>query len=124
MMLPIQNVSFVIEPVLHPVLASLQDDKQQLKTKNQKLAVFISNISFPIGLILYFCGGELISIVYGGQWDAAIPVFKILALSLPFQMILSTNVPLFQATGKTNHLFFSGTLNTLCTLCGFFIACG
>jgi PST family polysaccharide transporter len=122
MMLPIQNVSYVIEPVLHPVLSTLQNDKRELKAKNQKLAVLISNISFPIGLMLYFCGTELIRIVYGGQWDAAVPVFRILALSLPLQMILSTNVPLFQAAGKTNHLFMSGILNTCCTVIGFFIA--
>ena len=122
MMLPIQNVSYVIEPVLHPVLSTLQDSKHELKAKNQKLAVIISNISFPIGLMLYFCGAELIRIVYGGQWDAAIPVFRILALSLPLQMILSANVPVFQAAGKTNHLFVSGMLNTFCTVMGFFIA--
>lgn len=122
MMLPIQNVSYVIEPVLHPVLSTLQNSMHELKAKNQRLAVLISNISFPIGLMLYFCGAELIRIVYGGQWDAAIPVFRILALSLPLQMILSTNVPVFQAAGKTNHLFISGMLNTFCTVCGFLIA--
>ena len=122
MMLPIQNVSYVIDPVLHPVLSTFQNSKHELKVKNQKLAIIISNISFPIGLMLYFCGAELIRIVYGGQWDAAIPVFRILALSLPLQMILSTNVPVFQAAGKTNHLFFSGMLNTFCTVTGFFIA--
>ena len=122
MMLPLQNVTFVIEPVLHPVLSSLQDDKHELIAKNQKLAVIISYISFPIGLMLYFCGGELIRIVYGGQWDAAIPVFRILALSLPLQMILSTSGPLYQAAGKTNHMFFVGMLNTACTVSGFFIA--
>lgn len=122
MMLPIQNVAYVIDPVLHPVLSTLQNSKHDLKEKNQKLAVLLSNISFPIGLMLYFCGAEIIKIVYGGQWDAAIPVFRILALSLPLQMILSTNVPFFQAAGKTNHLFVSGMLNTFCTVSGFLLA--
>lgn len=122
MMLPLQNVTFVIEPVLHPILSTLQDNKHELKEKNQKLAVFISNISFPIGLTLYFCGGELIRMVYGGQWDAAIPVFRILALSLPLQMVLSTSGPIYQAAGKTNHMFFVGMLNTTCTVSGFLIA--
>lgn len=122
MMLPIQNVSYVIEPVLHPILSSLQDNKIELKNKNQKLAVLISNISFPMGLILFFCGEELIKIVYGNQWDAAIPVFRILALSLPLQMILSTSLPIYQTAGKTNHMFFVGVLNTVCTVCGFLIA--
>lgn len=122
MILPLQNVTFVIEPVLHPILSTLQDNKHQLAEKNKKLAVYISNISFPIGLILYFCGGEIIKIVYGGQWDAAIPVFRILALSLPLQMILSTSGAIYQAAGKTNHMFYNGVLNTLLTVAGFFIA--
>lgn len=122
MMLPLQNVTFVIEPVLHPVLSSLQDNKHDLCDKNRKLVSIISNISFPIGLVLYFCGAELIKIVYGGQWDAAIPVFRILALSLPLQMILSTSGPVYQAAGKTNHMFFVGILNTLCTVFGFLVA--
>ena len=122
MMLPLQNVTFVIEPVLHPVLSSLQDKRHDISEKNRKLAVVISNISFPIGLILYFCGGELIRIVYGGQWDAAIPVFRILALSLPLQMILSTSGPVYQAAGKTNHMFFNGILNTIVTVAGFLAA--
>ena len=122
MMLPVQNIAYVIDPVLHPVLSTLQSDKHDLAIKNRKLAVVVSVLSFPIGLILYFCSGELITIVYGDQWDAAIPVFRILALSLPLQMILSTNVPLFQAAGKTNHLFFSGILNTSFTVTGFLVA--
>lgn len=122
MMLPVQNIAYVIDPVLHPVLSTLQTDKHELAFKNQKLAVIVSILSFPIGLILFFCGGELINLVYGNQWDAAVPVFRILALSLPLQMILSTNVPIFQAAGKTNHLFYSGILNTFFTVTGFFVA--
>ncbi len=122
MRLPLQNVTHVIYPVLHPILSSLQDNKQELAEKNRKLAVVLSNISFPIGLILFFCGGELIRIVYGSQWEAAIPVFKILALSLPLQMILSTVGPIYQAAGKTNHMFYVGMINTSVTVSGFLVA--
>lgn len=122
MMLPVQKLSYVISPVLHPILSDLQNDKHALKEKNCRLSVAIANISFPIGLILFFCSGELIRIVYGCRWDAAVPVFRILALSLPLQMILSTNNPIFQAAGKTNLLFFSGILNTSCTVTGFLLA--
>ena len=122
MLLPVQNVTFVIEPVLHPILSSLQDNKHELAEKNAKLVRIISHISFPIGLILYFCGGELIKIFYGSQWDAAIPTFKILALSLPLQMIMSTSGAIYQAAGKTNHMFYNGIINTTITVCGFLIA--
>lgn len=122
MVLPLQNVTFVIEPVLHPILSSLQDSPRELCHKNRKLAVTIANVSFPIGLILYFCSGEIIKIIYGSQWEAAIPVFRILALSLPLQMILSTSGAIYQAAGKTNHMFYNGIANTLSTVVGFVIA--
>lgn len=122
MLMPVQNITFVIEPVLHPILSTLQDNKQELSNKNNKLAKIISNISFPIGLILYFCGGELIKIVYGNRWDAAIPVFQILALSLPLQMIQSTSGAIYQAAGKTNHMFYNGIINTVITVLGFITA--
>lgn len=122
MMVPVHNISSVIEPVLHPVLASFQDNVSELKTKNIKLSLLIAYISFPVGLILYFCSYEIIRIVYGSNWDAAVPVFKILALSLPLQIIFSTVAPIYQAAGKTNVMFVVGLLNTCVTVCGFVIA--
>lgn len=122
MLMPLQNVTFVVEPVLHPILSSLQDKKQELGEKNVKLATIISHISFPIGLICFFCAGEIIRIVYGSQWDMAVPVFRILSLSLPLQMIQSTSGAIYQAAGKTNHMFYNGILNTCVTVSGFIIA--
>ena len=122
MLLPVQNIAYIIDPVLHPILSSLKDDKKELSNKNIKLVRVISYISFPLGLILYFCGGELIKIVYGSKWDAAIPVFQILALSLPLQIILPTSGTIYQAAGKTNFMFYNGVINTSVTIIGFFIA--
>lgn len=122
MMVPVHNISSVIEPVLHPILASFQDNVSELKSKNIRLSQLIAYVSFPIGLILYFCGGEIIRIMYGSRWDAAIPVFKILALSLPLQVIFSTIAPVYQAAGKTKVMFWAGILNTFLTVSGFLIA--
>lgn len=122
MMLPVQNISFVIDPVLHPVLSSFQDKKEDLMKKNEKLSSYIANLSFPIGVFLFLCGGEIIRIVYGERWVAAIPVFQILALSLPLQIILSTINPIFQSSGHTKTMFYSGILNTSITVTGFIIA--
>lgn len=121
MMLPLQNVTFVIGPVLHPVISTLQNDRWELSNKCRKLAVVISTLSFPLGLILFFCGGEMIRIVYGSQWDSAIPVFRILALSIPLQMIMSCSGPFYQTTNKTNIMFAAGLFNTLCTVTSFII---
>lgn len=121
MQLPLQNITFVISPVLHPILSSLQDDKKQLGEKNRKLVRMLSYISFPLGILLYFSADDIINIIFGPDWEPSIPVFRILALSLPLQIILSTSGSIYQAAGKTNHMFYVGLSSTLTTVTGFMI---
>jgi PST family polysaccharide transporter len=122
MQLPLQSITFVISPVLHPILSSLQNDKENLSQKCCKLANLLSCISFPIGVLFYFIALEVIRIVYGPNWDAAAPVFSILALSLPLQMVLSSIGSFYQSAGDTKRMFLSGLLNTTITVAGFIIA--
>lgn len=122
MMLPLSNITFVITPVLHPILSSLQDNKEELATKNIKLTQLISQISFPLGILLFFCASPLITIIFGKNWIPAIPVFEILAISVPLQVILSTSGSLFQAAGQTKHLFYCGIQSSVCTVGAFIIA--
>ncbi len=122
MQLPLQNITFVISPVLHPILSTLQSDKQELARKNTTLVRYIACLSFPIGLSLFFGAHDIVNILFGAAWEPAVPVFRILALSLPLQMILSTSGALFQAAGKTDHMFYVGVMNTAVTVTGFLVA--
>lgn len=122
MMLPLQYVTNVITPVMHPILTSLQNDYKTLTDKYNSIIKLLSTISFPLGIFLYFAANDIIYIIYGDRWENAIPVFKILALSLPLQMILSTTGAIYQASGKTNWLFYGGVSNTCFTVLGFIIA--
>lgn len=122
MLIPLQNITFAISPVLHPILSSLQDNKPELAAKNDKLTNLLSNISFPLGIILYFCASPIIIIVFGHNWLPAIPVFRILTLSVPFQVILSTSGSIFQAAGKTKHMFYCGLQSAICIVGAFIIA--
>lgn len=122
MQLPLQNITFVITPVLHPILSSLQDDKAQLAAKNTRLTQILSWVSFPLGIILFFSASPIVIIIYGDMWIPAIPVFQILALSVPLQVMTSTAGSIFQAAGKTKHLFYCGIQSSICTVGAFIIA--
>lgn len=122
MMLPLQNVTSVINPVMQPVLSCLQDDKRELAQKYNRIIQYISVISFPLAAFLYFTAYELINIIYGNQWNAAIPTFQILSLSLPLQMIFSTSGAIFQVSNSTKNMFLVGLRNTCITVLGFWIS--
>ena len=122
MQLPLQNVTAVINPVLQPVLKVLQDDKNDLSLKYNKIVRVVATLSFPIGIILSGMATEVIQFFYGNNWDAAIPVFRILSLSLPLQMILSTTGSIYMVCNNTKMQFWLGVRNTITTVAGFLIA--
>lgn len=122
MLMPLENLTQVINPVIVPVLSQLQDNDEELAKKQESMLGFIAMISFPLGIFLHFVARETIVIYFGEQWQAAAPVFSILSLSIPLQMILSTSGSYYQCAGKTNYMFYNGILNTTCTVLGFIVA--
>lgn len=113
MMLPVQNLTFVITPVLHPVLAEYQDNKEVIYDAYLKIVKLLAIIGFPLSIFLYFNATEIINIMYGPQWDQSIPVFEFLALAVGIQIVLSSGGSIFQATNRTDLLFLSGLLSTI-----------
>lgn len=122
MQLPAGQLTGVINPVLQPIMSTLQDDMTQMAQKYNKIISFIATISFPLAIYLFFSGKELICVFYGNSWIPAVTSFEILALSLPTQMILSTSGGIWQSCNSTKLLFVTGAINTGITIAGFIIA--
>ena len=122
MMLPLQQITSVISPVLHPVFAEFQHDYKKLAHDYKKIIKFLACISFPMGVFFYFGADNMIYILYGQNWMKAVPCFEILALSVPMQMIISTTGGIYAASGKTNWLFYAGCFHSIITIIGFFLA--
>lgn len=121
MLMPLQNVTFVITPVLQPFFSDYQNDLNFISEKYLKIIKLVATISVPIGVLLYFTGYEIIYILYGHNWLPSVPAFEILAWSIPLQMVLSTTGSIFQATNQTRMLFISGLVCTCETVVGFII---
>lgn len=125
MMMPVQNLTHVITPVLHPVLSEFQDDKNKIYNAYLKVIRLLAIIGFPLSVFLHFSAHEIISILYGSQWIQSVPVFKILALTIGIQMVYSSSGAIFQAVNRTDLLFYSGTLSAVfmvgCICYGIFI---
>lgn len=113
MLMPVQNLTFVITPVLHPVLSQYQDDKKLIYDAYYKIVKLLAIIGFPLSIFLYFNAFEIINIMYGPQWDQSIPVFKLLALAVGIQIVIMTGGSICQATNRTDLLFYSGLLSTI-----------
>ena len=124
MMLPLQNITQVITPVMHPIFSDFQNDKEKLATSYERIVRFLSFIGLPLSVLLFFTAEEVTLIIFGDQWLPSVPVFRILALSVGIQIILSSSGSIFQAAGDTRSLFvcglFSSILNVTGMLAGIF----
>lgn len=124
MMLPLQNISYVISPVMHPVFSELQHDKERLAAAYGKVLRLLAFIGMPLSAVLCFTSRELMLLIFGDQWGPSVPAFRILALSVGIQILMSTSGAIFQAANATRMLFlcglFSATLNVAAICTGIF----
>ncbi len=116
MLMPISSLTQVITPVLHPVLAIHQDNPELIYNVYSKIVKFLSLIGFPLSILLFFSAKEIVTIMYGNQWQATIPAFKLLALTVGIQMVYVSAGSIFQVLGKTNYLFSAGLFSSLITI--------
>lgn len=122
MMMPLNNITFVITPVLHPIFSEYQNDHTFVYEKYMKLLSTLAYISFPLSSLLFFIAPELIQIIYGSQWIPAIVPFQILSLTLGLQILISTTGSIFQAVNGTRLLFIGGCICAFLMISSFCIS--
>lgn len=60
--------------------------------------------------------------MFGDQWLLAVPTFRILALSIPLQIIFSTSGSIYQSANATNYMFYVELFNSGITIIGFILS--
>jgi hypothetical protein len=116
MLYPVQNLTHIITPTLHPLLSDHQNNKEYIYNKYLKVVNFLSLCGVLITVICFWCNKEIIIIVFGNQWHSAAVILRWLSLSIWFQMITSSIGAIFQSIGNTKLLFFDGIVSSAVTV--------
>ena len=85
MLYPVNNLTHVITPVLHPILSEHQNDKAYIYDKYRQVVKVLSLLGAFITPFFWFSSGEIIPILYGKQWllwwwCSSLPVWQKAAL--------------------------------------------
>lgn len=110
---PMTMFAGIITPVLHPVLSNYQTDRNLLYCYFIKILRILLYFSIFVSCVCYFAPEEIIGILYGSNWEAAVRPFQILSLSIVTKMCNSIAGSFFQTLGKTQVLFKTGVLSTI-----------
>lgn len=110
MTLPLSTLTNVLTPTIQPVLANYQNEQQIIKNVYLNFSDTLLLFGFALSPFLFFSSRECILLVFGSQWENAIPVFQMLSISVPFQLVDSVSGSIFQSTNKIQYLLKSGFL--------------
>lgn len=111
-------INILIGPItntLIPFFAPLQDDIEALRAKFMNVVVKVSFIAGLCTAWMSVCASEIVLIMYGDGWEPAIPLLQVLALAIYARGVNSVHAPLLSATGRSDLLMRSTTINTFMT---------
>ena len=115
---PSTYLTHVVTPVLQPILSEYQTRKDIIYEKYMVLVKFLSLAGVFIVVFCFFAAADIIALLYGDQWDAAVPYFQLLALSVWGQLIMGTTGSIYASAGNTRLLFLTGVVTTIMTVVG------
>ena len=92
---PVLGVSF-------PALAKLQDDKSKMRDAMRRMIQFSSFVVFPSLMGLASCARPVMLLLYGAQWEPAIPYLVIACFTWAANPINGINSMAISATGRSD----------------------
>ena len=99
MILPIKLFGSVLDAVLFPAMASVQNDVATLARIYQQGVALVAIMTLPLSIFLFIYAREIILGVLGPQWDAAIAPFRVLAVAMLFRSSSRMSDSLAKAMG-------------------------
>lgn len=123
MMIPVANLSHVVSPAIQPIFSQFQNDKDLQFNRALKIIYFLSIIAFPLSFFCYFSSEEIILIFLGKQWVGAVSAFKILSLSIGFQILYSPQAAFFQSANATKTMLYCSILTAFLNVLSIVLGC-
>ncbi len=102
--MPISEISDVINKVVFPVYVRLVSDRIRLKRAFLKTTATISLITIVTGVIIFLFPKEIILLVLGEKWITAVGVLQILSMYGVLRAITGSVSALFLAVNKQNYV--------------------
>jgi O-antigen/teichoic acid export membrane protein len=98
-LLPANLFGSVVDRVLFPAMASVQQEPERLARAYTRAVALIAMLALPTSAVLLVLAPEIVLLLLGSQWDAVVLPFQILAASLLFRTSYKMSDSLARATG-------------------------
>jgi PST family polysaccharide transporter len=86
MVMPANLFGKIVNRVLFPVMAMVQDEVDRLATAYERALAVVALVSLPVSSLLWVVAPEFIPTLLGPQWGSVVLPFRLFTLSLLFRM--------------------------------------
>jgi len=100
MSVPTTLLGDVLDKVLFPTMARVQDDRRRLASAYLQGVAGIGLVTLPVGVVAAVLAPELVAVAFGSRWLALVPAFQVLILGMMFRMSSRMSESLSRATGR------------------------
>jgi O-antigen/teichoic acid export membrane protein len=97
---PATLVGDVLDKVLFPTMARVQDDLRRLAAAYLEGTSLVALVTLPLGVVAAILAPDLVSVVFGSRWSGMVAPFQVLALGMTFRTSYRVSDSLSRATGK------------------------
>jgi lipopolysaccharide exporter len=98
--LPGQYISTSLAKVLFPSMSRVQNEIERLRTGFLSALLFLGILLFALATFVSFSSKEIVLFVLGNKWQESIPILRLLCIAMPFNLLLTLNTIVLDATGK------------------------
>lgn len=90
----------ILDKVLFPTMARVQDDPVRLRETYRRGVTLIALVILPSSVVLYVLAPELIRVALGPAWEGVVAPFRILAVGMLFRTSYKMSDAIARATGN------------------------
>lgn len=113
---PLMLLTFAMNPAIQPVIRKYADDPGKVEAIHQDFTFKLSMMGALVAVVIYVFSDLIVYLLLGQQWGDVVPIIRILAISIPAQIVLSTSGSFFQALNRADLLFHVGVVSALFTV--------
>jgi PST family polysaccharide transporter len=99
LMVPTMLFGTVVDKVLFPAMAHIQDDNARLSRAFRRAMAIVTMITLPVSVVLVVLAPEFVTVVLGSRWTGMIVPFQVLAATMLFRTSYKMSDSLARAKG-------------------------
>jgi teichuronic acid exporter len=104
--LPSSSLDTIVRHVTYPVLATMQDEPDQLKRSYQTLIKYTTLANGLLMFLMAALGEQIVLVLFGEKWLPSVPYFQLLSVVGVFMPINSINTNIVNVKGRSDVFLY------------------